>query len=385
MSKKNVLPPELIPVRDAARRALGQVRPAHITNLRDLLGGSRSNSGRKLPPYYLVYFLLVDLLGFKNLGQFDKVAWSVPVEYNGVTYLIDHRKMGLGIFAEKVEEKEEAIREIVIRIQKAVKSAEPFYEWLADQALARSTVNVTNNSSELFDRYQFLVSLFKEKTADAIVRAREFVDVPGGGKRYVGGQLRREARWLALAAIDAFYSWTEHVFIHVAILLMRITTAAEITALAEAEWSKKYKAVFDLGDKKAKQYFDRLTEIRYELRNFTAHGAFGKQGEAYSFHSGAGAAPVFLPHKAGSRKYRMGAAIAFREEDALALIEEFITYLWSGGREPARMYLHDSELPVILTYAADGTYAAAMNSINSMDEFVEYEQARWDRAADMDF
>ncbi len=293
--------------------------------------------------------------------------------------------MGLGIFAEKVEEKEDAIREIVIRIQKAVKRAEPFYEWLADQALARSAVNVTNNSSELFDRYQFLVNLFKEKTADAIVRAREFVDLPGGGKRYVGGQLRREARWLALAAIDAFYSWTEHVFIHVAILLMRITTAAEITALAEAEWSKKYKAVFDLGDKAAKQYFDRLTEIRYELRNFTAHGAFGKQGEAYSFHSSAGAAPVFLPHKAGSRKYRMGAAIAFREEDALALIEEFITYLWSGGREPARMYLHDSELPVILTYAADGTYAAAMNSINSMNEFMEYEQARWDRAADMDF
>ncbi|KVM03782.1 hypothetical protein WJ56_10365 [Burkholderia ubonensis] len=92
-----------------------------------------------------------------------------------------------------------------------------------------------------------------------------------------------------------------------------------------------------------------------------------------------------MPHKAGSRKYRIDSAIAFREEDALAVIEEFITYLWSGGREPARMYLHDSELPVILTYAANGTYAAAMESIDSMNEFMEYEQARWDRAADMDF
>lgn len=293
--------------------------------------------------------------------------------------------MGLGIFAEKVEEKEDEIREIVIRIQKAVKRAERFYEWLADEAIGRSAVNVTNNSSELFDRYQFLANLFKEKAAEAHARAREFVDAPGGGKRYVGGQLRQEARWLALAAIDAFYSWTEHVFIHVAILLMRITTAKEITVLAQAEWSKKYRAVFDLDDKTAKEYFDRLSEIRYELRNFTAHGAFGKQGEAYRFHSGAGAVPVFLPHKAGSRKYRIDSAIAFREEDALAVIEEFITYLWSGGREPARMYLHDSELPVILTYAANGTYAAAMESIDSMNEFMEYEQARWDRAADMDF
>lgn len=39
-----------------------------------------------------------------------------------------------------------------------------------------------------------------------IVRARKFVDLPEGGKRFVDGQLRREARLLALAAIDALYN-----------------------------------------------------------------------------------------------------------------------------------------------------------------------------------
>jgi hypothetical protein len=95
------------------------------------------------------------------------------------------------------------------------------------------------------------------------------------------------------------------------------------------------KAVFDRGDNTAQQYSDRLTEIRHELRNFTANGALRKQGEAYRFHSGAGAVPVFLPHRAGSRKYRLGAGIAFRGENTLALIDTFIAYLWSGGREPA--------------------------------------------------
>jgi hypothetical protein len=79
MIEKNLLPPELIPVREAAQRALGAVRPGQITNLRALLNGSRSRAGQGLPPYYLVYFLLVDLLGFRNLGRFDKVAWSVPL------------------------------------------------------------------------------------------------------------------------------------------------------------------------------------------------------------------------------------------------------------------------------------------------------------------
>ncbi|MEM5398395.1 hypothetical protein, partial [Staphylococcus gallinarum] len=75
----------------------------------------------------------------------------------------------------------------------------------------------------------------------------------------------------------------------------------------------------------------------------------------------------------------------FREEDALVLIDLFIDYLWSDGREPARAYLHDTELPIILTYAADGTYAAAMTSAEDMNAFIEHEQSAWDRAADMDF
>lgn len=390
MTKKNMLPTELTPVRDAARRTLGEVRPGQITDFRALYGGRRSNAGRALPEYYLVYFLLVELLDFQNLGQGDKVAWSVPVEYKGHTYLIEHRKMGLGVFADDVESKENAIREIVIRIKKAIKNAQPYFEWLADQALARSAVNVTNNSSELFDRYEFLAESFKAKATEAQTRTRERIAIKEGKERYVGPifvstQLRREARWLALAAIDAFYSWTEHVFIHIAILLGRATTADEITVLAQAEWSAKYRAVFDLRDKEAKRYFDQLGEIRFELRNFTAHGAFGKRGEAYRFHSGAGAVPVFLPHKAGSRKYRLGAGIAFREEDALLLIDSFIAYLWSDGREPARAYLHDTELPIVLTYAANGTYAAAMTSVEDMNAFIEHEQAAWDRAADMDF
>ena len=49
------------------------------------------------PEYYLVYFLLVDLLGFKCYGRGEKVAWSTPVEIEGQHFLIEHRKLGLGV------------------------------------------------------------------------------------------------------------------------------------------------------------------------------------------------------------------------------------------------------------------------------------------------
>jgi hypothetical protein len=39
-----------------------------------LFTAERTDAGRELPPYYLCYFLLVDLLGFKNLGKFEKIS-----------------------------------------------------------------------------------------------------------------------------------------------------------------------------------------------------------------------------------------------------------------------------------------------------------------------
>ncbi len=86
-------PPKLITaplamdaVRDAALSAIGELEPSGApksqAEARGLFLSSRTRSGHDLPPYYLVYFLLVDLLGFPNLGQGEKVAWSVPDRFH---------------------------------------------------------------------------------------------------------------------------------------------------------------------------------------------------------------------------------------------------------------------------------------------------------------
>lgn len=107
--------------------------------------------------------------------------------------------------------------------------------------------------------------------------------------------------------------------------------------------------------------------ILKELSNYVADGAFGKQGEAFSFHSSAGAVPVLLPHRVGSNKFRLGPGLAFDCDAALTEIAQFISILWSGNRSPAQKYLQESGLPIILTMAADGAYANAMRSDQEMD------------------
>jgi hypothetical protein len=75
MRRKFNIPPELEPTRETALRALGPIKPADRNTQASedfLFSAKRTHASDELPPYYLVYFLLLDLLGFENLGKFER-------------------------------------------------------------------------------------------------------------------------------------------------------------------------------------------------------------------------------------------------------------------------------------------------------------------------
>lgn len=376
-------------------RAISPIKPADENSIappKFLLTAGRIAAGRDLPPYYVVYFLLVDLLNFENLGKSEKVAWSVPIDLDGKAYLIEYRKMGLGIFVPNAKKEEKQARRIVSLIKKGVAVAGPYFAWLAEQSVQRSELNVINNSAWLFERYQYLRDRFREALSEAEARKnerhRETKEVNHGTVTTVHipwFDLKRNARWLALSTVEAFFSWTEHVFIHLAILQGKLTTGVAVADLAEADWMSKFKRALDLSDPTTKAHFEKLLMIRRQLRNFVAHGAFGKRGEAFHFHSGTGAVPVILTHQSGKNRFSLTGDLDFEEAEALVTIEAFIDHLWSGSREPARIYLQESGLPVILTMASDGTYAAAMQSNEEMRDFTYQLGGQFDNAANMDW
>jgi hypothetical protein len=350
------------------------------------------NAGRELPPFYLVYFLLVDLLKYPCFGRGEKVAWSVPVQLNGQLFIIEHRKLGLGIFCNPNEIYEEQAREIVVLIHKGVRAARPFFDSIAADAVKQSEVNLINKNASLFNRFEFFFTQYEQVSEDARQRADEKIvetkQLEIGtvtSYHFPAFDLKRNANWLALAAIDSFFSWTEHVFIHLAVLLGNIVTAAEVADLAEAEWTTKFKTVLDLNKQDTKNIYDDLVLIRRQLRNYMAHGAFGKHGEAFTFHSAVGAVPVLLPHKRDASRFTIVDELVFDELAAIQVIKRFITHIWSDDREPAYHYIQESGLPTILTMAADGSYKNAMQSVEDMDHLIEYLHYSFDMAANMDW
>jgi hypothetical protein len=275
---------------------------------------------------------------------------------------------------------------------------------MAEEAVRSSKLNIRNVGRKLFQRYVFFRDAFWAAASEvkSLKLGHEAERRQGRLKllrksRYGGffsgesytirpwAKTAEDANWLALAAIDAFFAWTEHIFIHLAILQARVTTGEQVADLAEADWSTKFKGAFFLGDKASKGHFDKLVIIRRQLRNYMAHGAFGKEGQAFTFHSGAGAVPVVLEHQPTRPQFSLTPELAFDDAEAIAAIEDFISHLWADSRAPARLFVQESDLPSILPFASDGTYSAAMASVEDMEEFVDNQSAEWDMAANMDW
>lgn len=382
---------DLETLRSRVLRVIKPIKPATSETKADgkfLLIAQRTDAGRSLPPYYLCYFLRIDLLGFKNLGQFEKISWSVPIDYNGVAFLIEHRKFGLGVFAHNAAAQEKEAGEIVKRILKAVKLAIPYFEWRAREAAKQSELNVVNHHRRLFEKLEFFISQFKDRSRAAEEKADERIIAKqkdgGTSISFPAFELWHQAEWLALAALDSFFSWTEHVFIHLAILNKKAITGEDVADLADNNWDAKFKAAINIQSQDTKQFYDQLVTIKRQLRNYMSHGAFGKNGEAFSFHSGAGAVPLLLPHQKGASRFSFHGDLGFDEHAVIDLIEKFVVHLWSGERAPAKLYI-ESGLPLILTMVTDGSYGSAMGSVEDMKHLVHHLTQQWDRAANMDW
>jgi|SRR6267142_1886630 len=382
---------EIEKIRELALRAVSPIKPASKAQLMEAnwWRAERTKAGRDLPHYYLVYFLLIELLRFPHVGQGEKIAWSIPIEFEGTVYFIEYRKFGLGVFCQIEDLKEAQAKRIVSLISKGVKVADPFFRSLANGAVQRSHINVKNNSARLFWRYEYLRDKFRELLAAAIAHKGEVETEtkPGGSKSYSfpARRLIQEARWIGIAAVDAFFAWTEHIFIHMAIIQSRVKTGEEVSDLIDADWASKFKQALDIAEKDSKLFYDSLGTLRRQIRNYMAHGSFGKQGEAFKFHSGTGAVPVMLNDAEGASRFSLTGEPEFDEEAAISTIEEFIAHLWSGDRYAAWLYIQDASLPMILTYASDGTYENAMKSSEDMEGFIDGLIRAFDDAGNMDW
>ncbi|MBE9577241.1 hypothetical protein [Flavobacterium proteolyticum] len=354
-----------------------------------LFTAKRCPTTNRLPNYYLVYFLFADLLKYKDLGKFEKIAWSFPIEYNGKAFLIEYRKFGIGIFVNDIEKDQVEANEIVNKIIRAVKAVKLYYNYVAEEGVKKSEINVNNFNSDLFERFNYLKDLYKKQYSKYEKNKGKTTtkNLPNGGKvvSRLDYKFLKNSNHLAISTIEAFFSWTEHLFIHIAIIAQNISDGEKISKLIEAEWKTKFITAIPLSNKEESKFYNELLLVRQQMRNFVAHGAFGKNGNAFQFHSKTGAVPVLMSHDKTKNKYDFQGNLNFNDEEVIKLIENFIEYLWKSKYNTVMLYTQEHYLPTIVTLAKNGVYKEAVESIENMEEFIERLTNKLDDSANMDW
>ena len=339
--------------------------------------------------YYLIFLMMVDLLEYDYSGPFEKVAYIIPIELDGLNYTISYQKFGM-----RIECSEGGDGESVYNlIRKGIKAAKPYFLWRAEQASTSSNINLESKCPMLWSKYQYLREQSKllldkfEKGKDKSKVENYYNDdgsLRASSVSFPAYEFLEQGRWIHEAAVDAFFAWCEHALVHIAILMGRLTNGKEIVDLMKGEFGPKCKLVLDLSLSDEKAAYDDILLLRSELRNFVAHGSFGKDGAAFTFHTATGAIPLRVLDNKSRSEFSFGESASRDWETDHLRIDNFLNKLWENGRAPAKQYL-EAGIPSILTYAANGTYNKAMENDIEMKEFIYYLGRIMDNSANMDF
>jgi len=339
--------------------------------------------------YYLVFLLLIDLLGFKYLGPFEKVAYIIPVDFEGQHYSIVYAKFGMRIECSEGGNPEA----VYAAVKRGIKAARPYYLWRAKEASITSHLNLESKCPQLWEKYIFLkeqskalLEKFEAEKENRVVEKGHNEDgsMTWTSISFPAYDFRKQSVWLHEAAVDAFFGWCEQALVHIAVLMGKLTTGKEIADLLRREFGEKCKLVFDLSVPDDKLAYDEILDLRTELRNYVAHGSFGKDGSTFQFHSRVGSVPLKILDTENRSEFRFGTYNLRDWENDYARIESFLSQLWSMGRGPARQYL-ETGFPCVLTFATDGTYQRAMKNDEEMGKFIMVWAQQIDDAANMDF
>jgi hypothetical protein len=242
----------------------------------------------------LVFIALKTLLGLKNYGPGEKMAWGIEAAYGDTAFAIQLEKFGLQLYVPQATDTC-AFEDIKRALQKCCAVAESYLMPEVSDRLLAARVTLRNQYHRFEDAYQFFRKASREAYAapppEPVVR-----ETPRGTVTSSNPFLpRQEGGYLASAMLDAYFSKLEHVLVLLAAFSTLDVENGALQKLVGDRWDEKFKALFNVQtDQIAKRVYDDLKKIKEDLRNPASHGGFLKKGASFLFHSEAGALPVLL-------------------------------------------------------------------------------------------
>jgi len=330
--------------------------------------------------------IVLELIGLRDLGQAEKLAWEYSFEVDGVACSFAHQKFGLRLYIDSSAMPSEGdAQDLLERITKLLESAQRSLErrqlrLFADEQIRQGRLTIRNQYHRLRHIYEY----FREGATLAFAgQGRLSPELPGGGKRFSPAA---EGFYNTVAMVSAYFSLLEHVLVLLLPFKGFDPSESALKDFIGERWGSKFRKVFAVDrDPSAKSNFDTLYRIAEEYRNTYGHGGFDKNGSTFLFHmEGVGALPAVLSDIRGN-SYFSFAPVDLDDFSRVKLAFDSIDEWLGKDVAPLAMKWVESGLDVYYDEDFRGQAVLAMESPGLFDSFIEYCSYLADRAANMDW
>lgn len=271
----------------------------------------------QLPVPWLAHLVLVQVLGAEDLGIAEKVRWRVAFRFDGVEAMLAHQKFGVRLYLghQSADTGPALVRpaEVVNKLNTVIRAVEAdSLAGVSRQRVNEANVTVMNQHARLRRAYGYFRSNAEELlaastapdtgvgTSEDGTRLDELVVGPGAFTAMMAGPSRgwrrlEEGSFQAVAAINAYFSWLEHVLVLMHAFTRESPGNGRLRAHIGDKWGTKFRVIFSADDKSAAKVVSNLYDVAETYRNPFGHGGFDKRLGTVGVHlEGIGAVPARL-------------------------------------------------------------------------------------------
>ncbi len=353
-----------------------------IANKRERYEVGRS----EIPLPALVEFLFKMLLGFPAYGPAEKLRWEILFQFQNIPCAFALEKSGLHLYIScnarrTAEETNQLKKEIVRKVQKAIRQVEKILRPFSEEQLAQNNVTIDNHSHRLKERYEYFRLKATETAYPVDIRSQGLAGV-------LNNQVKNKKTLLfnSVAMLDAYFSYLEHLFVLLAPL--RLDDFKIVDFIFNKKLTDKFDLLFKLKEnKKAKGYHDKLLKIKEEFRNYFAHGNFEKKGASLYIHlPHIGAIPAQLSKAGNNPHFEFFPINNETFENICIFIDDFNSWLSSSASGVANeIQIIGSGLSMPCDKKSILEMKEAIKTPESLEAYLRHESEMCDKHDNMDY
>lgn len=340
------------------------------------------STGNSDPPAYLVAFLFLHVMGFKNYGRMEKVWWHTYFEFKGTPYLIRDYKFGTwSLEAPKDEAPDKkVVASLLRRISSAARQADKLLAEALGKQIQKGEYWINNGYRTLREAYEFYKDEIRQSKAkiDRISSTDiSRYSMQERGKHFNKKRTLEEAHAFKLfPLIIAFFSFVEF-FLDVVYAFRKPSVG--FVKFRKLSWQERFKKVLPpTHDRALARIYEQLVSIRTRYRNPLTHG-LTNQSALLVPAPYAGLVPVSLEHLSSSVHYGVPHITIASADDIVSAFTGFIGFI--DTTLPYSFYVSylDAGFAVPMGRKAVASIVSEMTDLKSFRDYLsrrsEYEDA----------